>query len=149
MVTPQSLLLHSPLRILGTHTHAPSVSFKPPGPGRKPRSTTWESRDIAITLTAGSLNSYFCVSVFNFPDRAHPWELLGHLVWCWSILSGFVYLRMFLSFLPTWKIVVPGTVFLGETAFLLTLWMYFPTRSSLALFPMRGLSLAWWDVLCR
>ena len=27
--------------------------FKPPGPGLEPRSTTWESSDIAITLTAG------------------------------------------------------------------------------------------------
>ena len=55
MVTPQSLLLHSPLGILGTLAHAPGVSFKPPGPGREPRSTTWESSNIAITQTAGSL----------------------------------------------------------------------------------------------
>ena len=41
------------LRILGTHAHSPDVSFKPPGPGREPQSTTWESSDIAITLTAG------------------------------------------------------------------------------------------------
>ena len=27
--------------------------FKPPGPGLEPRSTTWQSSDIAITLTAG------------------------------------------------------------------------------------------------
>ena len=27
--------------------------FKPPGPGLEPQSTTWESSDIAITLTAG------------------------------------------------------------------------------------------------
>ena len=47
---PQSLLLHSPLEILGTHAHTPGVDFKPPGLGRKPRSTS----DIAITLTAGS-----------------------------------------------------------------------------------------------
>ena len=53
MVTPQSLLLHSPLGILGTHAHAPGVSFKPPGLGREPRLTTWESSVIAITLTAG------------------------------------------------------------------------------------------------
>ena len=71
MVTPQSLL-HSPLRILGTHAHMPGVSSKPPGPGREPRSTMWESSDIAITLTAGSpsssffffLESFFCVFVF-------------------------------------------------------------------------------------
>ena len=55
MATPQSLLLHPPLGILGMHAHAPGVSFKPPGPGHEPRSTTWESSDIAITLTAGSL----------------------------------------------------------------------------------------------
>ena len=29
--------------------------FKPPGPGLKPQSTTWESSDIAITLTAGPI----------------------------------------------------------------------------------------------
>ena len=39
--------------ILGTHAHAPGVSFKLPGPGREPQLTMWESRDIAITLTAG------------------------------------------------------------------------------------------------
>ena len=50
---PQSLLLHSPLGILGTHAHVPSMSFKPPGLGREPRSTTRESSDIAIMLTAG------------------------------------------------------------------------------------------------
>ena len=27
--------------------------FNPPGPGLTPRSTTWDSRDIAIMLTAG------------------------------------------------------------------------------------------------
>ena len=54
MATPQSLLLHSPLGILGTHTHVPGMSFKPPGPGRELWSTTWESSDIAITLTADS-----------------------------------------------------------------------------------------------
>ena len=54
MAMPQSLLLHSPLGILGTHAHAHDVSFKHPGPGRRPRSTTWESSDMAITLTAGS-----------------------------------------------------------------------------------------------
>ena len=80
MAIPQSLLLHSPLRILGTHMRL--ACFKSP-------STMWESSDIAITLTAGSLNSYFCVTVFNFPDIARPGELLGHLVWCWSIPSGF------------------------------------------------------------
>ena len=53
---PQSLLLHSPLGILGTHAHAPGMSFKPPGPGRELRLTTWESSDIDITLTAGSLS---------------------------------------------------------------------------------------------
>ena len=58
MVTPQSLLLHSPLGILGTLAHALGVSFKPPGLGREPWSTTWESSDIAITLTAGSQGSY-------------------------------------------------------------------------------------------
>ena len=52
MATPQSLL-RSPLRILGTHEYMPSVSFKPPGSGRKLRSTAWESSDIAIVLTAG------------------------------------------------------------------------------------------------
>ena len=34
------------------HAHAPGVSFKPPGPGREPRSTTWDSSDIATTLIA-------------------------------------------------------------------------------------------------
>ena len=53
MVTPQSLLLHSSLGFLGTHAHAPGVSFKPSGPGRKPWLTTWESSDIAIMVTAG------------------------------------------------------------------------------------------------
>ena len=53
MVMLQSLLLHSPLGILGTHAHAPGVSFKPPGPGLELQSTTWESSDIAITLSAG------------------------------------------------------------------------------------------------
>ena len=43
----------SPLGILGTHVHMPGVSFKPPGPGHEPQSTTWESNDTAITLTAG------------------------------------------------------------------------------------------------
>ena len=56
MVTPQSLLLHSPLEILGMHAHAPGVSFKPLGPGREPWSAMWESSNIAITLTAGSLD---------------------------------------------------------------------------------------------
>ena len=51
----QSLLLHSPLGILGTHAHAPSVSFKPLGLGHEPRLTTWEASDIAITLTAGPM----------------------------------------------------------------------------------------------
>ena len=55
MVTLQSLLLHSPLEILGTHAHVPGVSFKPPGPRHAPRSTTWESSDIAIMLTADPL----------------------------------------------------------------------------------------------
>ena len=59
MVTPQSLLLHSPLGILGTHAHAPGVSFKPPGPGRELPSTIWESSDIAITLTAGPFQRDF------------------------------------------------------------------------------------------
>ena len=54
MAILQSLLLHSPLRILSTHAQAPSVSFKSLGPGREPRSTTWESSDIVIMLTAGS-----------------------------------------------------------------------------------------------
>ena len=63
---PQSLLLHSPLRILGTHAHTPSVSFKPPGLGREPQSTTWESSNVAITLTAGPLR----VVLFCFCYRA-------------------------------------------------------------------------------
>ena len=59
MATLQSLLLHSPLGILGTHAHVPGMSFKPLGPGREPWSTTWESSDIAITLTAGpGINSF-------------------------------------------------------------------------------------------
>ena len=49
----------SPLGILGTHAHAPSVRFKPPGLGHEPRSTTWESSDIAITPTAGSQEEQF------------------------------------------------------------------------------------------
>ena len=40
---PQSLLLHSPLGILGMHAHILSVSFKPPGPGLKLQSATWKS----------------------------------------------------------------------------------------------------------
>ena len=52
-------LLHSPLGILGTHAHVPGVSFKPPGPGCEPRSTTWESSNIAIMLTAGPWNTFF------------------------------------------------------------------------------------------
>ena len=63
MVMLQSLLLHSPLRILGTHAHMPSVSFKPPGLGRELRSTTWESSNIAITLTADSHGGDFLLSV--------------------------------------------------------------------------------------
>ena len=57
MATLQSFLLHSPFRILGPHAHVPGVSFKPPGPGREPRLTTWESNNIAITLTAGPKES--------------------------------------------------------------------------------------------
>ena len=34
-------------------TRARREFFKPPGPGREPRSTTWESSNTAITLTAG------------------------------------------------------------------------------------------------
>ena len=69
MAMLQSLLLRSPLRILGTHAHVPGVSFKPPGPGLELRSITWESSDIAIMLTAGSLKSYllqrsFLVRIF-------------------------------------------------------------------------------------
>ena len=63
MVTPQSLLLHSLLGILGTHAHAPGVSFKPPGPGCEPQSTTWESSDIAIMLTAGSQAGALIVAI--------------------------------------------------------------------------------------
>ena len=60
MATLQSLLLHSPLGILGMHAHTPDMSSKPPGPGLKPQSTTWESSDIAITLTAGpSFRDFF------------------------------------------------------------------------------------------
>ena len=33
--------------------------FKPPGPGLKPWSTTWESSDIAIMLTAGPFQINF------------------------------------------------------------------------------------------
>ena len=55
MATLQSLLLHSPLGILSTHAHVPGVSFEPPGPGLKSQSTTWESSDIAIMLTAGPM----------------------------------------------------------------------------------------------
>ena len=64
MVTLQSLLLHSPLRILGTHAHVPGVSFKPPGLGHELWSTTWESSDIAITLTAGPTTDFFVVVDF-------------------------------------------------------------------------------------
>ena len=41
------------------------MSFKPPGPGRKPRSTTWESSDIAIMLTAGSHDSYILKDIMQ------------------------------------------------------------------------------------
>ena len=58
MVMSQSLL-HSPLGILGTHAHVPGVSFKPQGMGREPRSTMWESSNIAITLTAGPKTKFF------------------------------------------------------------------------------------------
>ena len=71
MATLQSLLLHSPLGILGTHAHTPGVSFKPPGPGREARSTTWESSDIAIMLTAGSLEFSFFKNVFKFFAIGH------------------------------------------------------------------------------
>ena len=33
--------------------------FKPTGPGLEPRSTTWESSDIAVMLTAGPYFYYF------------------------------------------------------------------------------------------
>ena len=62
MATPQSLLLHSPLRILGTHTHTHTRAqreFKPPGPGLELQSTTWQSSDIAIIPTAGPAQHYF------------------------------------------------------------------------------------------
>ena len=62
MAKPESLL-HSPLRILGMHTHMPGVSFKPPGLGLKLWSTTWESSDIAITPTAGPLFVCFYTSL--------------------------------------------------------------------------------------
>ena len=68
MATPQSLLLQSPLGILSTHAHAPSVSFKPPGPGRGLQSTTWESSDIAFMLTAGPIILIFHGCFLNLLD---------------------------------------------------------------------------------
>ena len=77
MVTPQSLLLHSPPGILGTHAHAPGVSFKPLGPGREPRSTTWEFSDINITLTTGSLDfRAFLISDFQITSAQPELPLL-------------------------------------------------------------------------
>ena len=49
-----------------THTHT-WHEFKPPGPGRELWSTTWESSDIAITLTAGShTHLYFLREIFCY-----------------------------------------------------------------------------------
>ena len=42
--------------------------FKLPGPGLEPRSTTWESSDIAITLTAGS-RELFAIGRVCLPER--------------------------------------------------------------------------------
>ena len=42
--------------------------FKPPGPGRKPWSTTWESSDIAIMLTAGPKEVYIYIYIFFFRE---------------------------------------------------------------------------------
>ena len=69
MVTLQSLLLHSPLGVLGTHAHVPGVSFKPPSPGREPQTAMWQSSDIAITLTAGSHREVFAIGRVRSPDR--------------------------------------------------------------------------------
>ena len=63
MAMPQPLLLHSPIGILGTHAHAPSMSFKPPDPGLEPQLTMWESSDITIMPSAG-LYTEFVVYLF-------------------------------------------------------------------------------------
>ena len=52
----QSLLLHSPLGILGTNADVPGMSFKPPGLGLELQLTTWESSNIAILPTADPPN---------------------------------------------------------------------------------------------
>ena len=67
MAMPQSLLLHSPLGILGMHAHAPGVSFKPPGPGCKPQLTTWEFSDIAIMLIAGPIKIFLNKNTLQGP----------------------------------------------------------------------------------
>ena len=53
MAMSQSLLFCSPLKILGTHAHVPGMSLCHQDPGLELRSTTWESRDIAIMPSAG------------------------------------------------------------------------------------------------
>ena len=65
VATLQSLLLHSPLGILGTHTHVPLVSFKSPDQELEPQSTTWESSDITILPSAGPiLFGFYCFVLF-------------------------------------------------------------------------------------
>ena len=76
MATPQSLLLHSPLGILGMHARVPGVSFKPPGLVHEPWSR--ESSDIAITLTAGFLffflKRFIAIGHMRSPERQRETE---------------------------------------------------------------------------
>ena len=69
MTTPQSLLLHSPLGILGMHATTPDMGFKPLGPGLEQWSTMWESRDVTITAPAGPM--HHTLNSLSLPHRCH------------------------------------------------------------------------------
>ena len=63
MAIPQSFLLHSPLGILGMHTHVPGMSSKTPSLGFEQWSDMWESRTLTATLPAGPIQTVLRVSV--------------------------------------------------------------------------------------
>ena len=56
MIKPQFLLLHSLLRIMSTHTYAPTMIFKPPALEFKPQLVIWESSALTNMQSAGPLH---------------------------------------------------------------------------------------------
>ena len=96
MTMPQSLLLHSPLRILGTHAHASSVNFKLLGLV----STTCKSSEVTIMASADPIPwIYFRDLTFGIADSLSDLFILFSLTASYNylfsnhLLVNFLYLN--------------------------------------------------------